>query len=101
MDNFNILQSFFCMQMYRNGTKEAIYDYDSGIRYTYQDLAIRSYRLANFLKKEIKILKNDRVAILSRNDMVYVDTFFSTIYTGAITTSYNIHLMPDDLASLV
>ena len=53
MDNFNILQSFFCMQMYRNGTKEAIYDYDSGIRYTYQDLAIRSYRLANFLKKNL------------------------------------------------
>ena len=101
MDNFNILQSFFCMQMYRNGTKEAIYDYDSGIRYTYQDLAIRSYRLANFLKKEIKILKNDRVAILSRHDMVYVDTFFYTIYKGAIPTTYNIHLMPDDLASLL
>lgn len=46
-------------------------------------------------------MKNDRIAILSRNGMVYIDTFYSTIYTGAITTAYNVHLLPEELAALI
>lgn len=97
----NIIQSFFKNQRYRNGKKEAVYDYSTGIHYTYRDLGIRASRLANFLKKEIHILKNDRIGILSRNDMVYIDTFYSTIYTGAIPSAYNVHLLPDELTFLI
>lgn len=101
MDDQNIIQAFFKNQQYRNGNKEAVYDYSSGTRYTYHDLIVRASRLANFLKKEINIMKNDRIAILSRNGMVYIDTFYSTIYTGAITTAYNVHLLPEELAALI
>ena len=92
MDDANILQSFFFTQINRNPDQEAVYDFESGAHYTYRDLGVRACRLANFLKQELKILPNDRIAILSKNDMVYIDTFFSTIYTGAITTTYNAHL---------
>lgn len=101
MDDANILQSFFFTQINRNPDQEAVYDFESGAHYTYRDLGVRACRLANFLKHELKILPNDRIAILSKNDMVYIDTFFSTIYTGAITTTYNAHLLPEELACMI
>ena len=101
MDDANILQSFFFTQINRNPDQEAVYDFESGAHYTYRDLGVRACRLANFLKQELKILPNDRIAILSKNDMVYIDTFFSTIYTGAITTTYNAHLLPEELACMI
>ena len=66
MDDANILQSFFFTQINRNPDQEAVYDFESGAHYTYRDLGVRACRLANFLKQELKILPNDRIAILSK-----------------------------------
>jgi len=101
MDDNGFVRSFFTSRAERNGGCQAVCDYDTGLRYTYADLGGRANSLANFLVKEFGIKKGDRIGICAQNNMVYIDLFYATIKTGAITTAYNAMMKGEELAYLL
>ena len=100
MDETSILRSFFFNRMSRTPNLPAVYDYCANQRYTYGQLHQRALKLSHFLKLR-GLQKGDRVAILSRNDMVYIDLYYAYPYTGVITTSYNARIGSDELNYLI
>ena len=96
-----VVSSFFTSRLERHPHSPAVYDFDRKERYTYGDLARRANALAHFLVTDCALKKGDRVGICSGNDMVYIDLFYATARTGAISTAYNILLTPQELAGLL
>ncbi len=84
-----------------NPDSEAVYDYDSGKHYTYKDLDERADKLAYYLKEEVKIKKNDRVAFISRNRVEMIDGYYATGKTASILVPYNYRLSREELAELI
>ncbi|MDX1662526.1 MAG: long-chain fatty acid--CoA ligase [Candidatus Promineifilaceae bacterium] len=58
-------------------------------RLTYQEMNARANRLANWLQKDAGIGFGDRVAILARDGVEHLDTFFACGKLGAIHTALN------------
>jgi fatty-acyl-CoA synthase len=58
-------------------------------RLTYRQMNARTNRLANYLRNSVGILKGDRVAILARDGVEHLDTFFACSKLGAIHTALN------------
>jgi fatty-acyl-CoA synthase len=58
-------------------------------RLTYRQMNARANRLANWLRFEGGIQKGDRVAILARDGVEHLDTFFACSKLGAIHTALN------------
>ncbi len=96
-----VVRSFLTSRLERHPRSQAVCDFDRGERYTYGDLARRANGLANALVKGFGVRKGDRVGIIAPNDMVYIDLFYATAKTGAITTAYNGMMGLDELAGLV
>lgn len=96
-----VVHSFFTSRLYRHPKSQAVLDWRRQERYTYGDLAQRANRLAVYLKEELAIQKGDRVAICAPNHMVYIDLFYATPWTGAITTSYNGMMLPKELEAMM
>lgn len=96
-----VVRSFFTSRLERHPRSQAVCDFDRGIRYTYGDLDRRANGLANALVKGFGVRKGDRVGICAPNDMVYIDLFYATARTGAITTAYNGLMGTEELAGLV
>jgi fatty-acyl-CoA synthase len=71
--------------------KLAIVDYgkEPVWRLTYRQLNSRANRLANWLVREAKVGKDDRVAILARDGIEHLDTFFACSKLGAVHTALN------------
>lgn len=101
MNKNEIIRDFFMSRLERDGECEAIYDYLSGTRYRYADLARRSRRLSNYLQDRFAVRKGDRVAICASNCVAYVDLFYAIIRTGMIMTSYNVKLMERELIGMM
>jgi fatty-acyl-CoA synthase len=59
------------------------------LRLTYLRMNARANRLANWLRTEAGIEKGDRVAILARDGVEHLDTFFACSKLGAIHTALN------------
>ncbi len=59
------------------------------LRLTYRAWNQRVNRLANWLKTEAGIQQGDRVAILARDGVEHLDTFFACGKLGAIHTAFN------------
>ena len=93
--------NFFPFQAKWNGKKEAIYDSDADIRYTYRDLDERADQLARFLVGQLGLKKGDCVAFCARNSMAHFDMFYATWKTGIIITTYNHMLKPAEMAALM
>jgi len=58
-------------------------------RFTYQQMNDRANRLANWFQQEAGIEKGERVAILARDGVEHLDTFFACSKLGAIHTALN------------
>lgn len=69
-------------------------------RFTYREMNQRADRLANWLKDEAGVEKGDRVAILARDGVEHLDTFFACSKLGAIHTALNWRLVPQELAGI-
>ena len=81
--------------------KEAIYDLASGIRLTYSELNTRANRLAFYLQKEYGIKPGDRIAVLAKNCINYIDLFFASGKIGSIIVPLNFRLPAPALAELI
>lgn len=84
-----------------SGQREAVLDYDRGIRYTYQQMQERACRLANYLTGTLGLKKGDCIAFCSSNAMAFLDAFFSGFKTGIIVTTYNPKLHPRELTAMM
>lgn len=81
--------------------REAIYDLDSGIHYTYKDLDDRANRLANYMADNFDVTKGDRVAYIARNIIEMFDGIFACGKLGAIFVPYNLRLSAQELRLLI
>jgi len=91
--------SFFRSRI--SGEREAVYDYDSKKRYTYQDIENRANLLANYLVEKLNVKKGDRVAFCTRNCMELIDAYYATAKTGTILVTYNYLLSNNELIEMI
>jgi fatty-acyl-CoA synthase len=70
-------------------------------RLTYYQMNERAKRLANWLSHDAGMRKGDRVAILARDGVEHLDTFFACGKLGAIHTALNWRLHWRELAGIV
>ncbi|MFP3928512.1 MAG: long-chain-fatty-acid--CoA ligase [Desulfobacteraceae bacterium] len=78
--------------------KEAVVH--EGRRFTYRDMAQRSFGLASFLRSE-GIGKGDRVAILHQNSNEFLEAYFAAAQIGAVLNPLNVRLSPKELAFIL
>ncbi|HEX6989515.1 MAG TPA: long-chain fatty acid--CoA ligase [Bacillota bacterium] len=71
-----------------------------GGRFTFADLDRRAGRLAAWLRDEAGVGRGDRVALLARNGVEYLDAFYACCKLGAIFVPFNWRLHPRELADL-
>lgn len=81
--------------------KEAIYDLDNRVGYSYRELERRANILANYLADKLAVAKGDRIAFLSRNRIELFDAYYATGKTGTIFVPYNARLSVDELVQLI
>jgi fatty-acyl-CoA synthase len=74
---------------------------ETGKRFTYADLNERACRLANFLRDELGVQPGDRVSILARNSVVYLDLFYGLPKIGAIFAPFNWRLTARELTYML
>lgn len=101
MKNIEILPDIGKYRLKLCAKSEAIYDYDTGKRYTYGDLDARSDALSLFLTETLGLKKGDRVGFCATNSVAFYDAFYATYKTGIIITTYNCLLREKELHSLI
>ncbi|HZD57578.1 MAG TPA: AMP-binding protein, partial [Anaerolineales bacterium] len=79
----------------------ALVELETGCRFTYAELNGRANRLANFLKEELGVQKGDRVSIIAKNSIVYIDLFYGLPKIGAIFAPFNWRLTARELTYVV
>lgn len=79
----------------------ALVEVETGCRYTYAQLNVRANRLANFLQQRLQVQPGDRVAILAKNSVVYLDLLYGLPKIGAIFAPFNWRLTAHELAYMV
>ncbi len=78
--------------------REALYELETGRRYTYAALNARANQLANFLSEGLGVQKGDRVSILAHNSIAYIDLLYGVAKIGAILAPFNWRLAADELS---
>jgi fatty-acyl-CoA synthase len=78
----------------------ALVDDATGLRYTYRQLNERANCCAAMLRR-LGVCKGDRVAILARNRIEYLDALFATGKLGAILVPLNWRLAAPELAYML
>lgn len=79
----------------------ALVELETGERYTYEKLNERANRLANFLRDELGVQPGDRVSILAKNSIVFVDLFYGLPKIGAILAPFNWRLTARELTFML
>jgi len=79
----------------------ALVDDATGLRYSYRRLNERANRLAHALRHQLAVRKGDRVAVLARNRLEYLDAIFATGKLGAILVPLNWRLTGAELAYML
>ncbi len=79
-----------------NPKREAVVDVESARRVTYEELNAGANRVANALVS-IGVGPGDRVAVLLRNRMEFVELYFAVAKIGAVLVLLNWRLLPDEL----
>jgi len=64
--------------------------------FTWKQFATRVYRLANALKRK-GVKKGDRVAIISRNNNVNLESFYGIAMAGAVSVPFNYRLQANEI----
>jgi len=70
-------------------TREAVIDVASERRLTFGELDARVRRLANGLTGELGLCKGDRVAVLAKNSIEYLETLYACARVGLIAQPLN------------
>jgi fatty-acyl-CoA synthase len=79
----------------------ALVELETGARYTYKALNERTNRLANFLRDKLEVEKGDRVSIIGKNSVVYLDLLYGLPKIGAIFSPFNWRLTAAELIYMV
>ena len=79
----------------------ALVELETGERYTYTKLNERANRLANFMRDELGVQPGDRVSIIAKNSIVFIDLFYGLPKIGAIFAPFNWRLTARELAYMV
>jgi fatty-acyl-CoA synthase len=74
---------------------------DPYLRLTYKEFNERANRFANWLHSEAEVGKGDRVAILARDGIEHLDTFFACGKLGAVHTAFNWRLHWRELTQII
>ena len=93
----NNLGLFLAKRAYLNPRLEAFIDTHSGLRFSFAELDARANRTANFLSRELRVKKGDRVALLLMNSPEFMESFFAIAKIGAVCVPLNWRLVPDEL----
>jgi long-chain acyl-CoA synthetase len=81
--------------------REAIVDVPSGRRINYGELDTRVRRLANGLRDGLGLEQGDRVAILSKNSIEYLEIYYAAGRSGLIAQPLNWRLGVSELAQIL
>ncbi len=81
--------------------REAVIDVALDRRLTFSELDARIRRLANGLTGELGLGKGDRVAVLSKNSIEYLETMYACARVGLIAQPLNWRLAPAALERIV
>ncbi len=81
--------------------RTAIIDTSDGRRINYGDLDARVRRLANGLGTELGLQKGDRVAVLSKNSVEYLEVYYACARVGLIIQPLNWRLGTVELARII
>ena len=81
--------------------REALIDIPNNRRMTFGELEERVKRLANALRDDLALAKGDRVAILSRNCIQYMEIFYACARCGLIAQPLNWRLSEEEMARIV
>ncbi len=74
---------------------------ETGDRYTYKVLNERTNRLANFMRDKLGVGKGDRISILAKNSIVFIDLLYGLPKLGAIFAPFNWRLTARELVYMV
>lgn len=99
--NYNWVGNYSYFRRRISPDKEAVFDLDNNLRYTFKDLDDRANILANYMRDKMGIKKGDRIAYLSRNRVELIDGYYATGKTGTIFVSYNTRLSERELCQLI
>ncbi len=78
-----------------------LFESDRGREYTYKELNHRASAVASYLTEKAGLEKGDRLAVLSRNCVEYIDLFFAAVKTGIILVPLNIRLSAAELQGML
>jgi fatty-acyl-CoA synthase len=81
--------------------KEAVIDTVSGKRYTYRELNRKANRLAGYLQQTCKLKAEDRLAVVSKNNVEYLILFFACAKVGIVMVPLNYRLPKAGLSELL
>jgi fatty-acyl-CoA synthase len=70
-------------------------------RFTYRELNDRAIRCARFWVGQCGLVKGDRVGILAKNRVEFLDAFFAAGKTGIILVPFNTRLTAAELAAII
>jgi len=93
----NNLGLFLAKRALLNPSLEAFVDTHSGRRFSFAELDRRANRTANFLARELRVKKGERVALLLMNSPEFLETFFAIAKLGAVCVPLNWRLVADEL----
>ncbi len=81
--------------------REALVEVASGRRQTFGELDERVRRLANSLRDGLRLAKGERVAVLSRNCIEYMEIYYACARCGLVAQPLNWRLGPAELARIL
>ncbi|MFK8048424.1 MAG: long-chain-fatty-acid--CoA ligase [Halioglobus sp.] len=84
-----------------NPNREALIDVHSGARMNFGELDERVRRLANALVDQLGLKKGDRVAVLSKNSIEYMEIYYACARVGMIAQPLNWRLGLPELTRIL
>jgi fatty-acyl-CoA synthase len=78
-----------------------VVEIETGQRYTYAELNKRANMLANLMRDELGVELGDRVSIIAKNSIVYLDLFYGLAKIGAIFAPFNWRLTSSEISYMV
>ena len=82
-------------------SREALIDIPNNRRMSFGELDQRVQRLANGLRGTLGLMKGDRVAILSKNCIQYMEVFYACARCGLIAQPLNWRLSEPEMARIL
>ncbi|MGD2156536.1 MAG: long-chain fatty acid--CoA ligase [Anaerolineales bacterium] len=76
----------------------ALIELETGRRFTYAELNARANKLANFMRGKLGVQKGDRVCVIAKNSVAYIDLIYGLPKIGAIFAPFNWRLTARELS---